>query len=97
MGNLQVRFLEGWASAMAPGHSTAIRLPRRHYSFHEKAGMSQVCFSVFSLFLLEGCFCSSLPPCEFLPLSQAAPVATLPSALFVERLSLGASWVYSIQ
>ena len=35
--------------------------------------------------------------CEFLPLSQAAPVATLPSALFVERLSLGASWVYSIQ
>jgi hypothetical protein len=30
-------------------------------------------------------------------LSQAASVATLPSALFVERLSLGASWVYSIQ
>jgi hypothetical protein len=23
-GNLQVRFLEGWASAMAPGHSTVI-------------------------------------------------------------------------
>ena len=22
MGNLQVRFLEGWAPAMAPGHST---------------------------------------------------------------------------
>jgi hypothetical protein len=22
MGNLQVRFLEGWASAMAPGYST---------------------------------------------------------------------------
>jgi hypothetical protein len=22
MGNLQVRFLEGWALAMAPGHST---------------------------------------------------------------------------
>jgi hypothetical protein len=42
-------------------------------------------------------FFFSLPPCEFLPLSQAAPVATLPSALFVERLSLGASWVYSIQ
>src|SRR6266478_6452024 len=34
--------------------------------------------------------------CEFLPVSQAAPVATLPSALFVERWSLGASWVYSI-
>jgi len=25
MGNLQVRFLEGWAPAMAPGHSTAIQ------------------------------------------------------------------------
>jgi len=33
----------------------------------------------------------------FFRLSQAASVATLPSALFVERLSLGASWVYSIQ
>src|SRR5205807_756463 len=31
------------------------------------------------------------------PLSQAASVATLPSALFVERLSLGASWVSWIQ
>jgi hypothetical protein len=26
MGNLQVRFLEGWAPAMAPGHSTLIAL-----------------------------------------------------------------------
>jgi hypothetical protein len=24
MGNLQVRFLEGWAPAMAPGHSTVM-------------------------------------------------------------------------
>jgi hypothetical protein len=24
MGNLQVRFLEGWAPAMAPGHSTNV-------------------------------------------------------------------------
>jgi hypothetical protein len=24
MGNLQVRFLEGWAPAMAPGHSTVV-------------------------------------------------------------------------
>jgi hypothetical protein len=24
MGNLQVRFLEGWAPAMAPGYSTLI-------------------------------------------------------------------------
>jgi hypothetical protein len=28
-GNLQVRFLEGWAPAMASGHSIAIRLRRR--------------------------------------------------------------------
>ena len=34
---------------------------------------------------------------KLFPLSQAASVATLPSALFVERLSLGASWVYLIQ
>jgi hypothetical protein len=25
-GNLQVRFLEGWAPAMAPGYSTAIQM-----------------------------------------------------------------------
>jgi hypothetical protein len=31
------------------------------------------------------------------PLRPAASVATLPSALFVERLPLGASWVYLIQ
>jgi len=31
------------------------------------------------------------------PCSQAASVATLPSALFYERFSLGASWVFSIQ
>jgi hypothetical protein len=34
---------------------------------------------------------------KLFPLSQAASVATLPSALFVERLSLGARWVYLIQ
>jgi hypothetical protein len=33
---------------------------------------------------------------EFLVLSQAAPVATLPSALLCERFSLGASGVFSI-
>jgi hypothetical protein len=38
-----------------------------------------------------------LPGGGFFRLSRAASVATLPSALFVERLSLGASWVYSIQ
>ena len=31
------------------------------------------------------------------PFSQAASVATLPSALVVERFSLGASWVFLIQ
>jgi len=31
------------------------------------------------------------------PFSQAASVATLPSALVVERFSLGASWVFSMQ
>jgi hypothetical protein len=31
------------------------------------------------------------------PFSQAAPVAILPSALFVERYSLGARWVFSFQ
>jgi len=31
------------------------------------------------------------------PFSQAASVATLPSALLVERFSLGASWVFSMQ
>jgi len=33
----------------------------------------------------------------FFPFSQAASVATLPSALLVERFSLGASWVFSMQ
>jgi hypothetical protein len=31
------------------------------------------------------------------PFSQAASVAILPSALFCERYSLGASWVFSFQ
>jgi len=63
-------------------------------SFHEKAGECQAfsfIFSFFSFFF----FISSFS--KLFPLSQAASVATLPSALFVERLSLGASWVYSIQ
>jgi hypothetical protein len=53
-------------------------------AFHEKAGRSQV-----------GCFVFSsdnvFSPAEF------ATVATLPSALFDERFSLGASWVFSFQ
>jgi hypothetical protein len=34
MGNLQVRFLEGWAPAMAPGYSTLIRLWKGGSSSH---------------------------------------------------------------
>ena len=41
---------------------------RKNKSFHEKAGASQVCFL--------------LPCSEFFPLSRAASVAILPSALF---------------
>jgi len=54
-------------------------------SFHEKAGPCQECFALY--------LSSSL----FFPFSQAASVATLPSALLDERCSLGASWVFSIQ
>jgi hypothetical protein len=32
MGNLQVRFLEGWAPAMAPGHSTVGKYGPAFYS-----------------------------------------------------------------
>ena len=39
--------------------------------------------------------CSS-PDFFVFPFSQAASVATLPSALLCERFSLGASWVFSI-
>ena len=56
-------------------------------AFHEKAGMSQVCFSLFF----------SFPPVDSLPSSRAASVAILPSALLVERFSLGAWWAFPIQ
>ena len=52
-------------------------------SFHEKAGESQDSF----VFLISG----------FLPLSRAASVAILPSAVSYERFSLAASWASSIQ
>jgi hypothetical protein len=57
-------------------------------SFHEKAGMSQVCFglSVFSFL-----------PVDSLHSSHAASVAILPSALLVERFSPGAWWAFPIQ
>jgi len=62
-----------------------MRLPSSVNSFHEKADPCQEFFA-FSM-------SSSL----FFPFSQAASVATLPSALVVERFSLGSSWVFSIQ
>jgi len=42
-------------------------------------------------------FSLSLRDFFIFPFSQAASVATLPSALLGERFSLGASWVFSIQ
>jgi hypothetical protein len=63
----------------------------RANSFHEKAGKCQGCSFIFSFFFLVSSFS------KLFPLSQAASVATLPSALFVERLSPGASWVFLIQ
>jgi hypothetical protein len=45
-------------------------------AFHEKAGMSQECFF--------------FPSCGFLTFEPGRPVAILPSALLVERFSLGA-------
>jgi hypothetical protein len=53
-------------------------------AFHEKAASCQECFAL------------SVSSSLFFPFSQAASVATLPSALLCERFSLGASWVFSI-
>jgi hypothetical protein len=53
-------------------------------AFHEKAGRSQGDSFWYLLVTL------------FLP-RRVATVATLPSALFNERFSLGASWVFSSQ
>ncbi len=53
-------------------------------AFHEKAGRSQVGSFVFSL---DNVFSPR----------RVTTVATLPSALFVERFALGASWVFSFQ
>jgi uncharacterized protein Yka (UPF0111/DUF47 family) len=53
-------------------------------AFHEKADPCQEFFAL------------SMNSSFFFPFSQAASVATLPSALLYERFSLGASWVFSI-
>jgi len=61
---------------------------RNPRSFHEKADPCQEVFYSFpQIFSVRHIF----PP------SQAASVATLPSALVVERFSLGASWVFLFQ
>jgi hypothetical protein len=57
-------------------------------AFHEKAGKSQERFSL-SVF--------SFLPVDSLHSSRAASVAILPSALLVERFSLGAWWAFPIQ
>src|SRR5215469_7761128 len=61
----------------------------------------------FASFVVANSFHEKTDPCQeflrFFPyllpffLSQAASLATLPSALLCERFSLGASWVFSIQ
>jgi hypothetical protein len=57
---------------------------KAHDVFHEKAGDVK---AHFHLLLSVNQF----------PFSQAASVAILPSALFGERESLGARWVFSLQ
>jgi hypothetical protein len=59
-------------------------------SFHEKAGECQGCF--FFLFSVLSSFLW-IPSHS----SRAASVAILPSALLVERFSLGAWWAFPIQ
>jgi hypothetical protein len=73
----------------------ALATSKQPSAFHEKAGECQAFSFIVSLFFSFFFFISSFS--KLFPLNQAASVATLPSALFVERLSLGASWVYSIQ
>jgi hypothetical protein len=67
-----------------------VNKPLRHAtkSFHEKAGQRQVFPFVFSS---SCCFFFQIIP------NEPSRLCRLPSALFVERWSLGASWVYSIQ
>ena len=61
-------------------------------SFDERAARAS---SLFSLSLLFSFF--FFLAYGFFRLSRAASVALLPSALFVERFSLGANWASSFQ
>jgi hypothetical protein len=85
---------EGTVTAEAAGSSPS-RKSLTINSFHEKAGECQDFSFIFSLFF-SFCFIYFFF-FQIVPFSQAASVATLPSALFVERLSPGASWVFLIQ
>jgi hypothetical protein len=84
--------LQGWAECLAVSCAVLVFLSLfpgsgvlRVIAFHEKAGRSQVGSFVFSL---DTVFLSR----------RVATVATLPSALLIERFcSLGASWVFSVQ
>jgi hypothetical protein len=44
MGNLQVRFLEGWAPAMAPGYSTLMALCQSCPSFARNSLQTRIDF-----------------------------------------------------
>jgi hypothetical protein len=50
--------------------------------------------SVFCFFLFFSLFFFISSSSKLFPLGRTASVATLPSALLVERWTLGASWVY---
>jgi hypothetical protein len=51
------------------------------YPFHEKAGMSQGCFSLFLFY--QDIFLCFFPTCGFFTFEPGRPVAILPSALLL--------------
>ncbi len=87
-----------WADRQQPrnnpeSHKLSGQGPSMRRPVSVKTFLSSFLFSLFLLHLFP-----LFPNCSRLfPFSQAASVATLPSALFVERLSPGASWVFLIQ
>jgi hypothetical protein len=76
-------------------HQSTLRGSLQYFTVKQSPSMRRP-VSVKSVFLFLSVFL--FPPWwGFLRLSRAAPVAILPSALFFERFSLGASWAYSFQ